>query len=117
MREREDPPLSNDRPCTPGQTAYFGPNSGRTTIFCHILVKITGLSNDRPLVGPLFLGGGGLRLGRTATLVDIRLRGHSWKLKTAGDGGVGIKNRGRRGRCGGRPDNADTEYGMCVLFA
>ena len=31
---------------------------------------------------------------------------HSWKLKTAGDGGVGIKRRGRRGGCGGRPDNA-----------
>lgn len=39
---------------------------------------------------------------------------HSWKLKTAGDGGVGIKRRGRRGGCGGRPDNAYTECVCCL---
>ncbi len=45
------PPLSNDRI----RTAYFGPTPCRTAIFSRILVKITGLSNDRPPVGPHFL--------------------------------------------------------------
>ncbi len=39
---------------------------------------------------------------------------HSWKLKTTGDGGVGNKRRGRCGRRGGRPDNADTECACCL---